>query len=211
MDINVRINEGCAPQPELLWDSVWSPLIGSADWAVAQPSEPLNAGGLQAMRPIDTTVILCLFTDKACPPNHPLAPPDGDLRGWWGDGIDVRADLGEAPLGSLLWLLERSILDPVVTPQWAVSFALDGLAPLLASDAVVDIQVQAFANPPSRLDLAVQVYGREGAKLFDRRFSDIWAREALPIPAPPQTALYNPPILDLSDPTNFGQVLEPFA
>jgi len=66
MDINVRINEGCAAQPELLWDSVWnseagSPIGGRAAERAAQ------RGGLQAMRPLDTAVIDSLFTNRRCP------------------------------------------------------------------------------------------------------------------------------------------------
>ncbi len=205
MDINVRIDEGCAPQPELLWDAVWNSATGFADWQVAQPSEPLNAGGLRAMRPLDTAVILALFTDRACPPNHPLAPPDGDLRGWWGDGVDVRADLGEGPLGSLLWLLEQSILDPVATPRWAVAFAQDALAGLVTQGAAASVAVQAYANPPDRLDLAVQLYAKSGAVLFNQRFADIWSKEFSPIPtAPSGSPLYDAPSLDFSDPDNSG-------
>lgn len=205
LDINVRIDEGCAAQPELLWDSVWDPATGRADWQVARPGEPLNAGGLRAMRPLETAVILSLFTDRACPPNHPLAPPDGDLRGWWGDGVDVRTDLGEAPLGSLLWLLERSILDPVATPRWAIAFAQDALSGLVTQGAVATIAVQAAAQPPSRLDLAVQLYAQNGAELYNRRFSDIWSKEFTPLPAAaPGTPLVDPPNLDFSDPDNSG-------
>jgi phage gp46-like protein len=184
MDINVRIDEGCEPQPQLLWDSVWNPALGYADWAVAIPGQPLNAGGLQAVLPLSTAVVLCLFTDKACPPNHPLAPPDGDLRGWWGDGVDVRADLGEGPMGSLLWLLENSVLDPVATPRWATSMALDALSVLVGQQAVVKVAAQAFVNDqnPSRLDLAVQLYGKDGAQLYNDRFDDIWALQFSNVP-----------------------------
>lgn len=177
MDINVRINEGCGPQPQLLWDAVWNPLTGCADWTLAQPGDPLNAGGLRAVQAIETAVILCLFTDRACPPNHPLAPPDGDMRGWWGDGVDVRTDLGEGPLGSLLWLLERSALDPAATPRWAVSFAIEALQPLIRQNVAARADAQAFLNPtPTRLDLAVQLYRSDGSKLFDRRYDNLWAQ-----------------------------------
>lgn len=191
MDINVRLNEGCAPQPQLFWDTIFDSTIGLGDWAVASPYEKLNIGGLQAMRPIDTAVILCLFTDKVCPPNHPLKPPDADLRGWWGDGIDVRADLGEAPLGSLLWLLERSILDRVATPRWAKAFALDALAPLLASAVVVEIEVEASVPSPSRLDLDIQIYGQNRQKIYGKKWADIWAREVSPLPAPAPIDTYS--------------------
>jgi phage gp46-like protein len=205
MDINVRINEGCAAQPELLWDSVWNSEGGFADWAVAQPSEPHNAGGLQAMRPLDTAVIDSLFTNRRCPDGHPLTPPDGDMGGWWGDAVDVRTDLGEDPLGSLLWLLERSILDPVATPRWAVTFAQDALAGLARQGACARVAVQAYANPPSRLDLAVQLYGRNGSKIYDRRFNNIWAREFSPMPTSPAGSLrYDAPGLDFSNPVNSG-------
>lgn len=187
-DINVRINEGCAQQPMVLWDTIWDPAIGLGDWGLAGVSETLNRGGLRAQRALETAVILCLFTDRYCPPTHPLAQfADSDHRGWWGDGVDVRADLGEAPLGSLLWLLERSFIDPVATPRWAVSMALDALAPLAQQKSVVNVQAQAYvvAASPSRLDMAIQLYGRDGVKLYDRRFGDIWNQEFTPLSAPP--------------------------
>jgi hypothetical protein len=93
----IRAAEGCAAESSVLWDSVWDAQRGQADWALAGPNEPGNAGGLRALQAIETAVVLCLFTDRRIDPEHPcyyLA--DGDVRGWWGDGIDVRADLNEA-------------------------------------------------------------------------------------------------------------------
>ena len=170
---------GCAPEPLLLWDTVWNVGGGFGDWALAGAGETQNPGGLQATAALETAVIICLWTDRYCPPTHPLAKyadPD-DRRGYWGDGLDVRADLGETPLGSLLWLLERSAIDSVATPRWAVSFAIDALAPLIACGAAVRADAQAFVSKaPNRLDLAVQLYGRDGAKIYDRRFDDVWAQ-----------------------------------
>ena len=103
---SIRSNEGCAPQPILTWDTVWDAQSGFADWAYADRSEASNRGGLQAQAALQTAVILCLFTDRYCPPDHPLAflLEGDDPRGWWGDGVDVARDQGEAPLGSLLLL-----------------------------------------------------------------------------------------------------------
>ena len=177
-DINVRIAEGCTPDVSLLWDTVWNPAGGFGDWAVASPTETGNIGGLQAKAALETAVVLCLFTDRACPPDHPLAKyADGDPRGYWGDGIDVRTDLGEAPLGSLLWLLERSAIDEVDTPRWAQAFAIDALNPLLLQQAVARIDAQASVRKvQNRLDLAVQLYGQDGTRVYDRRFENIWAQ-----------------------------------
>jgi phage gp46-like protein len=184
--VNLRANEGCAPQPVLFWDAVWNAEAGAADWAYAQPQESRNVGGLQALKAIETAVTLCLWTDRFCPPDHPLAKyiEANDPRGWWGDAIDVRTDLGEAPLGSLLWTLERAVVTPA-TVQWTQALALDALAPMLAQDSVSRVDAQAFAGPGvNRIDLAVQVYGRDGAKIYDRRFDDIWAQLSAPSATP---------------------------
>jgi phage gp46-like protein len=180
IQVNLRANEGCAPQPVLFWDAVWDAASGTADWALAGPTETVNVGGLKATEAIETAVTLCLWTDRLCPPDHPLAKyiEADDPRGWWGDGIDVRADLGETPLGSLLWLLERAAVTPQ-TVQWTQALALDALAPMLAQDSVSRVDAQASSGPAfNQINLAVQVYGRDGAKVYDRRFDDIWAQLA---------------------------------
>lgn len=175
--VDVRINEGCAPQGTLLWDTFWNVKGGFGDWAVAAPNATGNAGGLQATNALATAVILCLFSDRRCPTDHPLAKniQDGDPRGWWGDGVDVRTDLGEQPLGSLLWLLENTAIDEVDTPRWLVSLALDALSVLVTQGACVDVKAQAYVSrSPNRADLAIQLYGRDGSKVFDRKFQALW-------------------------------------
>lgn len=176
--IRVRIAEGDQPQPLLLWDSIWNPDLGFADWALAEPDETQNRGGLRAKAALATAVVDALFTDVRCPDDHPLRYLAGDdLRGWWGDGIDVRTDLGEAPLGSLLWLLERAPLTFEIVSLWAPRLAEDALAPLLAQGAVVRIETEAIGDElRSRLDLFVRLYGRDGQKIYDQRFDAVWSQ-----------------------------------
>lgn len=177
MQVIIRAGEGCdAFEPFLLWDAVWNPAAGFADWAMAGPDETQNRGGLSAKRGLFTAVVLCMFSDKRMPVDHPLAylVDDGDMRGWWGDAVDVRADLGEEPLGSLLWALERAPLtDDIV--RWARQLAIEALSPLTKQRAVSRIDVQTTANKPnSRLELTVQLYGRDGEKTFDTNFDLLW-------------------------------------
>ncbi len=179
IEMRIRQNEGEREQPALLWDSIWNVATGQADWALAGSTEKLNHGGLQATQTLETAVILCLFTDRRVPDDHPLRKfIDGDPGGYWGDGVDLRADLGEIELGSYLHALERSIIDED-TRRWAEQAATESLMPLLTQKACARIDVQAIAEEPrNRLDLIVKLYGRDGKTIFDQRFGDIW-RQAL--------------------------------
>lgn len=174
--LRVRIGEGDTAQPILIWDSVWQPTLGFADWALAGSDEPQNRGGLRSKAALHTAIVHLLFTDRRIPDNHPLKylVADGDPRGWWGDGVDVRADLFETDLGSLLWVFERSILTEEIR-RWVEAIALEALAPLIRQGAAQRIEAQAYAEQAfNRCDLSVQVYGRDGMKGYDHRFEDIW-------------------------------------
>lgn len=191
-DVIVRSNEACAPDTFLLWDSIWNPALGLADFALAGGDETQNRGGLTARRGLATAVTLCLFTDRRIGADHPLAwLADGDPRGYWGDGIDVRADLSETPLGSYLWLLERAPLTVNGQPvtRWAEQFALDALAPLKAQGAVVRIEAKAAAdNLQNRLDLTVNLYGRDGQNVFSANYLLLWRQVVAPAAPPGLTA-----------------------
>lgn len=178
VDVVIRAAEGCDPDPSLLWDSVWDAERGAGDWAIAGSDEKLNIGGLRAKAMLETAVILSLFTDRRIETTHPLYwLADGDPRGYWGDGIDVREDLGETALGSRLWLLERAPLtiNGISAAVWAKQFATEALAPLQAQGAVARIDVDASVNElKSRIELIVRLYGRDGQNVYDRKFDLIW-------------------------------------
>lgn len=183
--LRVRIGESDKPQANLLWDSQWQPPEGAADWALSTSAEPNNRGGLRATAALHTSVVLCLFTDKRIPDDHPLMwlVEHGDQRGWWGDGEDVRSDVNETALGSLLWIFERSTLTEEIR-RWVEVIALEALAPLIAQGAAVRIDAQALAEFAfDRLDLFVQIYGRDGEKIYSERFADIW-KQSITSPAP---------------------------
>lgn len=180
--VTIRAAEGCAEESGVLWDSVWDEAKGFADWAKADPDEVMNRGGLRAKAAIETAVIICLFTDRRVPVDHPLFYlADGDVRGYFGDGIDVREDLGETELGSFLWLLERApmTIKGVPATTWAEQFANDALKTLLDQGVCARIDVAATSNAlAGRLDLNVALYGRDGLKIYDRKFDVLWNQVA---------------------------------
>jgi phage gp46-like protein len=172
--MRVRIAEGEGPQPFLLWDSVWDPAEGRADWALAGPAETLNRGGLRATAALHTAVVIALFTDRRVPDEHPLRWLAGDdPRGWWGDGVLAE---GETELGSLLWLLERAPLTGTFdVPLHAKAFAEEALSPLVAQGVVVRAEVEAAAAElQSRLELVVRLYGRDGGRIYQQKFEVVW-------------------------------------
>lgn len=181
-DVVIRVAEGCADETTVLWDSVWDSERGFADWALADPDETANRGGLRAKAAIDTAVVLLLFTDRRVEPTHPLYwLADGEQRGYFGDGIDVRDDLQEGPLGSHLWLLERAPLTiaGLSAAQWAQQFATDALSTLVDQGVAVRIDVSATADERNgRLDLVVDLYGRDGARIYNRNFDVLWKQVA---------------------------------
>lgn len=185
--LRVRISEGETKQPNLIWDSVWIPSHGMADWALADADEEQNRGGLRSKAALHTAVAICLFTDKRVADDHPLRYllGDSDPRGWFGDGVDVRADLNETQMGSLLWIFERSPLTHEIG-KMVEAVALEALAPLLAQFAAARIDVQANTKPEfNRCDLFVQIYGRDGSRLYNYQFDDIWQQTAsAPKPEP---------------------------
>jgi len=187
VEIAIRAAEGCDAEPFLLWDSVWRPDLGVADWSLAGEGEPQNRGGLQAKAALHTAVILCLFTDRRLPDDlpHTDEPRNGvgassglDRRGWHGDTYDVRTDLGEGEMGSLLWTLERGTLDQGTARQ-AEAMALAALEPLIAQGAVARAEAEATARPETgRLELIVRLFSHDGATAYDQRFGLLWRQTA---------------------------------
>jgi len=187
MALTVRIDEGEQPQPTLFWDSRWEPWRGQADWAIADANETQNRGGLSAQQALHTAFVLCLFTDKRISKDHPLfhLVEDGDQRGWFGDGVDVREDLFEEEMGSLLWIFERSYLNDEIV-RYVELFAIEATNCLIKQGACARIEVQAERRPApgDGVNLSLQAYGRDGTKLYDYKFEDIW-RQTANAPQPP--------------------------
>lgn len=175
--VRIRSDEGLDPALPLLWDSVWVPNIsgsagGHADWAVADPEvETGNIGGFQALKPLETAIILCLFTDARRPDGVSGNDESAERRGWHGDTYDVITEDGERPLGSLLWTLERESLS-AQTARLAEHYAHMALETLVLQGVVDHFDIESEINEPeNRLALGIKAYAPDGEPIFAQTFS----------------------------------------
>ena len=137
--VSIRSEESLQPEPALLWDSIWQPQEGYADWVISPIGTLGNSGGLQSTFTLATAVVLCLFTWRIADPGD--TPSDDDERyGWWGDAIDLGVD--ETLLGSKLWQLRRAALTQR-TATLAVAYATQSLKVLVDQGACATIHVEA--------------------------------------------------------------------
>lgn len=150
--------------PDLVWDG----LVG--DLAITGLADPDNPGGLRSTQALATAVLICLMTDRRVDVTELR---DGDEnRGWPGDGFDLAA--GDVALGSKLWLLRRRALTGDIEIV-ARDYALEALQTLIDQGAVARWEASAVAvRERNRLDLDVQGFGREGARVFAKRYGVLW-------------------------------------
>ncbi len=158
----------------LPWDIVWNGTVG--DFAVSAGGDDGPAGGLVSANPLRTAVLLLLFSDARADPASLRFEHRGDRRGWPGDGFDVDAAAGEAPLGSLLWLFRRSPLRDATKAQIEAE-AQRALKPLIRQGAVAKITAAAAIDKANgRVALSVGLYARDGSQSYSDKFDILWRR-----------------------------------
>jgi phage gp46-like protein len=129
----------------------WDTLNSRGDWTVAN-------GDLVTGSDLQTSVLICLFTDRVLPSD--TAPPDGsaDPRGWWADSFN------EFPIGSRLWTLRRrSISNVTQLLREARDICNEALAPLLSDGVAQNIDVQTSYPSPGMLGIVVVITEPSGA------------------------------------------------
>jgi len=182
MKVRIRDTEACEPQPLLLWDTIWVQRLdasgGYGDWKLAgSGDQAASRGGLRAESALHTATLLALFTDRRCPEDETLPSDDPDPRGWWGDSVKLDGE-PEDETGSLLWLLERAVLNDT-TARRAETYAREALGTLIDQGAVAATDVTATADPRrGTLEILVVHYDRAGARTYEQRFGVLWEQSA---------------------------------
>lgn len=179
MLVRRRDTEGCARQPQLLWDSVWVQRLdatgGYADWIRAGEGDQIESrGGLRAEAALHTATLIILMTDARAPDDVALPMGDDDRRGWWGDSIRLD-DEPEQALGSLIWTeTERGIADED-TARRVRDYAEEAMAVLIAQGAVARTEVETELRAAEGfLGLIVRHFDHAGDRVYEQRFAVLW-------------------------------------
>lgn len=141
--------------------TTWIVQSGAGDWAIAD-------GQLASGDDLSTAVLISLFTDGRA--NDDDVPPDGtgDRRGWWGD-LDQ-----DVPIGSRLWLLDRSRLTNDVAND-AKGYIAEALQWLLDDKVAAKIEVATGIGGRNQLDAVVRITRQDGT-VTTLKYGWVWGQ-----------------------------------
>lgn len=161
-----------------LWDTVFANVGESemsviGDWPVADPAVELdNQGGLQNLDELQTAIIDALFTDGKLP-EHMVDGfnfTESDVFEWHGNTFGIEE--GEEVLGSLLWTIERMVLNEN-TARLAEHFAYAALQTLVKQHKVTLFDVSSDIDKPAgRLRIFIVAHSADA--LPRSFFADLW-------------------------------------
>lgn len=161
-----------ARSPNLFWSTFWNKGEGLGDWRIVPLNQPDNPGGIDAREALASAVVISLFTDKRAPEGW--RPEVTDRRGWWGDGV-AEEGAEARPIGSHLWLLRNEAVT-TENVDLARIYALEALAWMTADNvcARVEVTTGAIENPRRGIWLAVDLFARDGSRVFAERYERFW-------------------------------------
>jgi phage gp46-like protein len=138
----------------------WDNTTGRGDWARDPDGNLALAGDLEA------AIWVSLFTDRRTKPDDVLTDGTDDRRGWWADTY------AEKPIGSRLWLLDRSKRLPE-TLRRAEEYTREALAWLIEDGVAARVDVTAEWAGPTFMVIRPVVIHRDGRRT-DLRFEWAW-------------------------------------
>jgi phage gp46-like protein len=138
---------------------VWDVDNSRGDWKFVAPV-------LVTGNDLQTAVLVSIFTDRGANPDDRIPDGTGDPRGWWGD-------IGEdKPIGSRLWLLDRSKQTQEVLNN-ARDYINEALQWLVDDGVVASIDVQTQWVRDSFLGAQITLYQPTGPQI-DLTYAWAW-------------------------------------
>lgn len=145
--------------------TVWVPLDGRGDWQLA-------GADLESGDDLTTACYISLFSDQLASADDviPDSMPGGtpDRRGWWGDEGET------VPIGSKLWLLNRSTLTTAVA-LLAQNYIAEALQWLIDDGVAASVSVSTQIQTPSMLGAVIQIFKTGSTKPVTLKYSWAWA------------------------------------
>ena len=129
--------------------TVWNSTHG--DWI-------MNGADLSNANDLETAVLISLFTDRVANPGDTTSNGNPDPRGWWGDN---QPSGNTVPIGSRLWLLDRSKHTQKVLQQ-AQTYAQEALQWMIEDGVCARITVFAEWQAGNFLGMLVTIYRQDG-------------------------------------------------
>jgi phage gp46-like protein len=146
-------------------------------YEVTVDARVLDDGSLDDRQALATAVIIALGTDALADPDDPLPDPDStDRGGWWGD---LDPDIWESwPIGSRLWLLRRTKIEPPGSQRGSTVTRVDryireALQPFLDRRIATALNVDVERVAIDRIDAHVIMY-RGAVAAVDLRYAVLW-------------------------------------
>ena len=133
---------------------------GRGDWV-------LIGAMLQTGDDLQTAVIISLFTDRVANPDDVIPDGSTDPRGWWGDTDP------QHPIGSRLWLLDRSVQTQDVLNK-TNEYTTEALQWLIDDGVAASVDVSAYFPAREMLGVIVNINRTDGTTV-PMNFQWAWA------------------------------------
>jgi phage gp46-like protein len=139
----------------------------------------LSDGTLDDTQALATAVIVALGTDGLAATDDILPDPDDtDRRGWWGD-YQAQDIWGGWPIGSRLWLLQRSKIEGPGSRRGATTtlveqYIREAIQPFMDQRIGSSFEVQASRIAKERIDALVRIY-RGPIVEIELRYAILWS------------------------------------
>jgi phage gp46-like protein len=138
----------------------------------------LSNGELDESKALATAVMVALGTNALASVDDRLPDPDStDMEGWWGD-FDGDVIWNAWPIGTKLWLLRRSALEPLeskfgATQTWAMNYIRDAIQPFIDRKIASQYQILSMRVSKQQLNAVVRIY-RGPRVAIDLMYEMLW-------------------------------------
>ncbi|TCK36735.1 phage gp46-like protein [Paraburkholderia sp. BL8N3] len=147
---------GAMTDASISWDAV----NRRGDWT-------LNGSVLSTDEPLQTAIIISLFSDRMARPGDVIPDGSNDPRGWWADSFGV-------PVGSRMWLLSRA-KESQDTLQRAFDYLAEALQWMIDDGVVGQFDIVVQWVRPGVLGAQITAHKQDGTQLTTGRYAWAWS------------------------------------